>query len=164
MINDAAIALSKQTEVYLQQKKMSAAFPSLTKTWHNDTYAAIDPRKRPELQLKGKTVVISGGGSGVGKGFTRAFAAAGASNIAILARRENVLQETKAEVEKEFPGSKVSPFAVDLVNLQSVEKAAEVIGSWDVLISNAGYLSSIASLEDSDPEDWWRAFEVGWSA
>ena len=56
----------------------SFAFPSLTKTWHDDTYPAIDPQKRPELRLDGKTIVISGGGAGVGRGLTQAFANAGA--------------------------------------------------------------------------------------
>ena len=34
-------------------------YPSLTPTWHNDTYPAIDPLS-PELRQTGKTVVITG--------------------------------------------------------------------------------------------------------
>ena len=132
----------------------------MTKTWHNDTYPAVDPRQRPELSLKGKTVVITGGGTGVGKGLTRAFADAGAAKIAVLARREAVLREVKQEVEDVETGSKVTIHATDVTHLASVENAALEIGQWDVLVSNAGYLHAIASVTDVDPEDWWTAFEV----
>jgi hypothetical protein len=38
---------------------MQPPFPSPTATWHNDTYAAIDPSK-PEFNQAGKTVIITG--------------------------------------------------------------------------------------------------------
>jgi hypothetical protein len=38
---------------------MQPPFPSYTATWHNDTYAAIDPAKK-ELNKAGKTVIITG--------------------------------------------------------------------------------------------------------
>lgn len=44
---------------------MKPPFPSLTAEWHNDTYAAIDPR-RPELSMKNESVIITGAGRGIG--------------------------------------------------------------------------------------------------
>lgn len=132
----------------------------MTKTWHRDTYAAIDPTKRPELSLKGKTVVISGGGSGIGKGLTRAFADAGASKVAILGRRDTVLQQAKQEVESHTAGVTITTHPADVADMTAVQNAADDIGRWDVLVSNAGYLSEPRHLVDSDPEDWWKAFEV----
>lgn len=38
---------------------MEPPYPSLTSTWHNDTYPSISP-SRPELSVAGKTVVIAG--------------------------------------------------------------------------------------------------------
>ncbi|KAF2158998.1 hypothetical protein M409DRAFT_38018 [Zasmidium cellare ATCC 36951] len=134
---------------------------SLTKTWHKDTYAAIDPRVRPELKLSGKTVVISGGGSGIGKGMTRAFAEAGASKIAILGRRDAVLQQTKSEIEDAVRGATtIQTNAVDIQDLPAVKRVADGIGPWDVLLANAGYLSEPMPLVDADPEEWWKSFEV----
>lgn len=137
-----------------------APFPSFTKTFHDDTYPAIDPTKRPELTLKGKKVVISGGGAGIGRGLTHAFAQAGAASIAILGRRSGMLLKTKAEVEGKHSDITITTHSADIVDAASVEKAAKEIGSWDILISNAGYLSSPSHLVDSDPTEWWRSFEV----
>lgn len=38
---------------------MKPPFPSVTTTWHNDTYAAISP-SRSELSVAGKSVIITG--------------------------------------------------------------------------------------------------------
>ncbi|KAK4502127.1 hypothetical protein PRZ48_005550 [Zasmidium cellare] len=142
---------------------MAAKAPpfSLTKTWHKDTYAAIDPRVRSELKLSGKTVVISGGGSGIGKGMTRAFAEAEASKIAVLGRRESVLQETKTEIESAVGGrTTIQPHTVDIQDLPTLKRIANEIGPWDILIANAGYLSEPTPLIASDPAEWWKLFEV----
>lgn len=46
---------------------MPAPSSSFTKVWHSDTYPAINPTK-PELSVAGKSVVITGGGAGIGGG------------------------------------------------------------------------------------------------
>jgi NADPH:quinone reductase-like Zn-dependent oxidoreductase len=71
--------------------------PSLTKTWHSAPYAAIDPTQ-PKLSAKGKTFVITGGATAIGAAIARAFAAAGASRIAIMSRTEKNLLAAKAVV------------------------------------------------------------------
>lgn len=136
-----------------------APFPSPTETWHTDSYPAIDPT-RPDLSVKGKRVVVTGGGGGIGRGFVRAFAAAGAASIAILGRREGMLKETKQAVEADHSATAVSTHVVDVVSLDSTRHAAAAIGTWDILVCNAGYLSTPATVVDSDPEDWWKSFEV----
>jgi len=40
--------------------------PSFTKTYHHEAYPAIDPA-RPDLSARGKTILITGGGKGIGK-------------------------------------------------------------------------------------------------
>lgn len=136
------------------------AHPSLTKTWHNDTYAAIDPKQRSELSLNGKTVVISGGGSGVGLALTKGFADAGAQRIAILGRRDAVLQEAKKEVEANGNGVSVSTHVTDVTDAESVKLAAQDVGEWDVLVSNAGYLAEMKSVVDAEVTEWFNSFEV----
>jgi NAD(P)-dependent dehydrogenase (short-subunit alcohol dehydrogenase family) len=46
----------------------------------------------------------------------------------------------------------------------SVESAAEAIekefGKLDILINNAGYLSTFEPMGDTDPEDYWRNYEI----
>ncbi|KAK1814736.1 hypothetical protein LTR12_010872 [Friedmanniomyces endolithicus] len=138
---------------------MKPPYPSLTSEWHDNTYPAIDP-KRPELSAKGKTIVISGGGSGIGRGIAQAFALAGASSIAILGRRQALLEETKLLIASKLPGTTISTHVADVTDSLAVQKAAREIGQWDVLVSNAGYLSSKAPLVESDEAEWWKGFEV----
>ncbi|KAK0904179.1 hypothetical protein LTR91_001190 [Friedmanniomyces endolithicus] len=138
---------------------MKPPYPSLTSEWHDNTYPAIDP-KRPELSAKGKTIAISGGGSGIGRGIAQAFALAGASSIAILGRRQALLEETKQLIASKLPGTTFSTHVADVTDSLAVQKAAREIGQWDVLVSNAGYLSSKAPLVESDEAEWWQGFEV----
>lgn len=137
-----------------------ALYASLTTTWHQDTYAAIDPAQRSELSLKDKTVVISGGGTAIGRALSLAFADAGASPIAILGRREGELHTTKGDIESRHERVAVSIHLTDLVDLDAVEAKAAEIGRWDILVCNAGYLSDLPHLVNSEPEEWWNAFQV----
>ncbi|KAK6953565.1 hypothetical protein Daesc_005870 [Daldinia eschscholtzii] len=63
-----------------------------TGTWHNDPYATISPQ-RPELSAAGKTAVVTGAGSGIGRETARAFAAAGAKHVPLLGRTGVLLNE-----------------------------------------------------------------------
>ena len=138
---------------------MKPPFPSFTSEWHDDTYEAIDP-KRPELSIKGKKIVISGGGAGIGRSITRAFADAGAASIAIMGRREAMLLETKKDVATKNSTVYITTHVVDVTDSATVKREAGEIGSWDILVSNAGYLPTPASVAESDEGEWWKAFEV----
>ncbi|KAK4496739.1 hypothetical protein PRZ48_012722 [Zasmidium cellare] len=132
---------------------------SFTSEWHNTTYEGISP-SRPELSLSGKTVVITGGGNGIGARMIQSFAEAGAAKIAITARREQNLKDVKAKTEAAYPKTKVDYYVGDVVNEADLKKAADGIGNWDVLVLNAGYLSKRELITKVDAEDWWRGFEV----
>lgn len=136
-----------------------APFPAFTELWHTDTYSTIDP-KRPELSVKGKKVVITGGAAGIGKGISQAFVDAGAASIAILGRRADKLQETKAALEASSKTVEVTTHVVDVVDETAVKKAADQIGAWDILVSNAGYMPEMVSVIDSDVSEWWKGFEA----
>lgn len=139
---------------------MQPPFPSPVPTWHNETYAAIDPSKFTG-SISGKTVVISGGGAGIGREITRAFAQAGAAKIHISGRREAPLIETKNDVENTVPGVEVLVYAgVDVADEDAVTKMASKVGTWDVFVANAGYLSGKARVVDADSKDWWQSMEV----
>lgn len=116
-----------------------APFPSPTLTWHTGVYESISPT-RSELSAKGKTVLITGGGTGIGAETARYFAQAGASLIVLLGRREQPLLHTKASIEETFPDARVVTSSTDITSKVQVEKAfAEVVGDKkiDVLVSNA---------------------------
>ena len=83
-----------------------SGFVSFTNKWHNKPYPAIDP-SRPELSAKGKFVVVTGGGSGIGLATAIAFAQAGAKTIGILGRRLKVLKAAAAEITQQATASDV---------------------------------------------------------
>lgn len=137
---------------------MKPPFPAPIANWHNDTYPAIDPT-RPEVSAAGKTVVITGGGTGIGRATVEAFAKANAASITITGRRVSPLEETKKYVEAKY-GVPVQTFAADITDEAAMKMVAFEVGGWDVVVNNAGYLAKPTSVTDSDVEDWWKGFEV----
>jgi len=89
--------------------------------------------------LKGKTIVVTGGGSGLGKAMTKYFLELGA-NVAISSRDLDKLKTTAAELESQT-GRKCLPVQCDVRNYDEVENMlAEVLkafGKVDVLLNNA---------------------------
>ena len=134
-------------------------FPSPTQVWHNALYNSIDPT-RPGLSAKGKSVFITGGGAGIGVAIVHAFAKAGATKIAITGRRESKLLATKTDVEKAFDGVTITTFVGDITDQKAMDNAFATIGTVDIVVNNAGYLSDLASIKDSALDEWWRGFEV----
>lgn len=89
--------------------------------------------------LQGKTIVITGGGTGLGKAMGTYFLKLGA-NLVITSRKADVLQKTAAELEKET-GGKVLALSCDVREYTQVENVlAETIktfGRADCLLNNA---------------------------
>ncbi|WP_313111023.1 SDR family oxidoreductase [Aequorivita sediminis] len=89
--------------------------------------------------LKGKTIVVTGGGSGLGKAMTTYFLELGA-NLVITSRNIEKLQKVKDELEA-ATGGKVLPVQCDVRNYDEVEAMVEAsvkeFGSVDVLLNNA---------------------------
>lgn len=89
--------------------------------------------------LKGRTVFITGGGSGIGAEFTRAFARQGAK-VAFVSLRREVADKLCDEVERE---TEARPFYLpcdirDTAALQdAIASAAEALGPISILINNA---------------------------
>lgn len=92
-----------------------------------------------ENALKDKTVLITGGGSGLGKAMTKRLLELGATLI-ITSRSLERLEKTKKELESETNG-KVFIFSCDVRDYENVEKmldqAIEATGGIDVLVNNA---------------------------
>ncbi|KAI6092266.1 putative NADP(+)-dependent dehydrogenase [Hypoxylon rubiginosum] len=138
---------------------MTPPLPSATSTWHNDTYAAISPQ-RPELSAAGKTIIIIGAGSGIGRETARAFATAGASHVALLGRTVASLNETKSQVALTSDKTSTSIHVADITQEKTLQEAAASIGVWDVLVLAAGYTSKPGSLTQTDTAEWWKNMEV----
>jgi NAD(P)-dependent dehydrogenase (short-subunit alcohol dehydrogenase family) len=89
--------------------------------------------------LQGKTIVVTGGGSGLGKAMTKYFLELGAQ-VAITSRNLEKLQNTAKELEEQT-GGKCLPLQCDVRHYEQVEKmleqTVEKFGSVDILLNNA---------------------------
>ncbi|KAJ5928754.1 NADP(+)-dependent dehydrogenase [Penicillium verhagenii] len=133
---------------------MDPPFPSLTSFWHNAPYAAISP-ERPELSASGKTVIITGAGSGIGQATALAFDRAGASKIVLIGRKEETLKATQKQLSC---NSSVHPASV--TDEAALKEVAASIGAWDIMILAAGYISPKARMQEASVDEWWQNFET----
>ena len=103
------------------------------------------------FDLNGKTAIITGASSGLGKHFAKTLSAAGA-NLVICARRVQNLEELKNEIDTE-----VLVLPIDVTSEESVlsffSEVRNSIGSADILINNAG-TSDPKRFKDLDEESW----------
>ena len=137
---------------------------SLTKTWHSEPYPEIDPT-RPELSAQGKNIVITGGGSGIGKSVGIAFAKAGAKSIAIVGRRPEILKAGHAAISAAASDKTVVlSVAADLVDhdqtIAAFTSIAEKVGKIDVLVSNAGAYQNVGEMATYDAKTLMKSFEL----
>lgn len=89
--------------------------------------------------LAGKKILVSGGGTGLGKSFARRYLELGAQ-VVICGRRKEVLEETAAEFRAELPQARVDTVSCDVRNPDAVEAMMESVwqsGPLDVLVNNA---------------------------
>jgi NAD(P)-dependent dehydrogenase (short-subunit alcohol dehydrogenase family) len=95
------------------------------------------------IDLRGKTCVITGASSGLGRESARALAAVGA-HVVLAARNPAALFQATQWVAAEVPGAQTSTVELDLTSLASVRAAADAIRdiapAIDVLMNNAGVM------------------------
>ncbi|KAF7716067.1 Uncharacterized protein PECH_008711 [Penicillium ucsense] len=133
---------------------MNPPLPSLTRTWHNASYPAISPH-RPELAATGKTIIIAGAGSGIGRATAQSFAKAGAQKIVLIGRTEASLRETAKTLT-----CNTSVQVADVTDEEALRAIAAATGQWDVMVLAAGYISPPASIRDASVAEWRQNFET----
>ncbi len=110
-----------------------------------------------EISLRGRTAMITGASKGLGLAMATRFAASGA-DVAMLARRPDVLAEAKAAVAATATG-RVGVFACDVSKAPDIERAyagvMEAFGKVDILVNNAGESKALAFATITD--EIWQA-------
>ena len=109
------------------------------------------------FNLEGKTALITGASSGLGKHFAKTLSTAGASVI-LSARRIDNLEALKNEI-----GDKAFCIPLDVTSAESVEHLVKEIrnttGSVDILVNNAG-ISDPRRFKDLTEESWNYVLET----
>jgi NAD(P)-dependent dehydrogenase (short-subunit alcohol dehydrogenase family) len=110
--------------------------------------------------MKKQRIVITGGGSGLGRALALEYAQLG-WRVALLDRDSAAAERVAGEVET--AGGKGLPFACDVTDVVAVANAATALRrGWrglDVLVNNAGIAGSGTVMETPE-EDWRRIMEV----
>ncbi|KAE9382764.1 NAD(P)-binding protein [Gymnopus androsaceus JB14] len=111
------------------------SLPKLTPTYHKDTYPSISSTN-PSLTQAGKTILITGGGGGLGFEIARSFAKASASRIIVVGRRAGFLDEALVNLRKEFQGNTTEFIAhqADIASDASITSLWEFLHSQNILV------------------------------
>ena len=117
-----------------------------------------------DLELKGKTAIITGGSRGIGKAVGREFGLAGMS-VALVARGQEALEETARELSEET-GANFITIVADTGDPESVKamvkEAAERLGRIDILVNSAARVGGAYTpkLSEITEEDFWGDMSV----
>ena len=112
------------------------------------------------MQLKDKVAIITGGGRGIGKAISIAYAAEGAS-VVIAARSAAQLEEVGKEITTQ--GGEALAVPTDLRIREEVEnlvqKTVDQFGRIDILVNNAG-INPRGLFLDSTDEEWEQGWQI----
>ena len=112
------------------------------------------------MQLKDKTVIVTGGGRGIGKALSIAFAGEGA-NVVITSRTKDQLDEVAKEISDS--GGNVLAINADVTDRTAVEalvnRTVEEYSRIDILVNNAG-INPRGLFLDSTDEEWDQVWQV----
>jgi len=111
--------------------------------------------------LKGKSVILTGAGSGIGRVTAKMLGELGA-NVFVVGRRENLLKESVKEIEA--AGGKGAYLSADLEDGDSAanvaKEAIKAFGNIQYLVNNAGHSSKVRSMRYVEKDDWQSVFNV----
>jgi NAD(P)-dependent dehydrogenase (short-subunit alcohol dehydrogenase family) len=112
-------------------------------------------------RFEGKSVFITGGGGGIGRGISLRLAQEGA-DIAVCDIDEEKAKETAKKVEDQ--GQKSIVLVCDITKEEEIEKVAkkalETFGRIDILINNAGTGDTNRSFDEIDSELWDKVYST----
>ncbi|KZS96619.1 NAD-P-binding protein, partial [Sistotremastrum niveocremeum HHB9708] len=142
-------------------------------TQHHDVYPGIDINGALKEGARGKVVLITGSSKGIGAETARKYAQAGAKGLILAARTISNLEALKNEILQNksrrpsdfHPELQVELCETDVTLVaqvqETVKKGIEAFGRLDVVICNAGYMTSWIPIVEHDPETWWKTWVRG---
>jgi NAD(P)-dependent dehydrogenase (short-subunit alcohol dehydrogenase family) len=113
-----------------------------------------------EISLAGRVAIVTGGGTGLGRGYAEALASVGAA-VAVTGRRSEPLEECVAAIEK--GGGTALAIPCDQRSRDEVEAAVQQVVAWqakvDILVNNAGIYPP-APFVSVEEEQWMDVMDT----
>ena len=111
-----------------------------------------------DLQLKGKTALVTGSTKGIGRAIGAALAAEGVK-VVLNGRTAESIAEAANAIRAQIPDAELDGFAADLSNADEVAALVQEIPSVDILVNSLGIFEPKEFADISD-DDWRRFFDV----
>jgi 3-oxoacyl-[acyl-carrier protein] reductase len=115
-----------------------------------------------QVQLDGRSAIVTGGSKGLGLAIAEQFAASGA-DVAILARDPGTLAEAKQQISAGAPGRKVVAISCDVSKAADIQRGYDQVmgelGKVDIFVNNAGQ-STRGPSETITDEQWQADFDL----
>lgn len=111
------------------------------------------------IDLTGKSAIVTGGGSGIGKGIGRILALSGADIV--MADKNHDAVEAVVSTELEGTGEFLAA-TVDVTDAKSIDELMSMVGPVDILVNNAGIVGALDwwKRENPNDDDWKQVFDV----
>lgn len=111
-----------------------------------------------QIDLSGKTAIVTGSTAGIGRAIAAGLAHAGA-DVVVNGRTQARVDETLSHIRHEVPAAKVRGVAADIGTAAGCDALTAAEPHADILINNAG-IFELVDFYDIPDDDWQRLFEV----
>lgn len=111
-----------------------------------------------QLNLQGKTALVTGSTAGIGKAIAMSLVDEGAT-VLINGRRVEKVNQMIQEIQAKYPDAILQSVVAELGTEQGCQKVIEKYSEVDILINNLGIFEPVEYFEISD-EDWFKLFEI----
>ena len=115
-----------------------------------------------ECRMDGRTAIVTGGSLGLGLAMALEFARSGA-NVAIVARRAEILAQAEAAIRAAAPAAAIGAYACDMCDPAAIvamhRSVVGELGEVDVVVNNAGTSRAMDFMEITD-ELWNEDLEL----
>lgn len=123
----------------------------------------MEPYQALSRSIAGKTAIVTGAASGMGRATAHLFASEGA-NVAVTDLKQDACDAVVAEIEAAGLSGKAKAWALDVSDRDAIKRvvgeAAEEFGGVDIVVNNAGFAIPGDVGEESYEDSWGPTLEV----